>query len=145
MPPSHDERHHPSAKRNRAFISAEIVKWLGQDARDQHLLEVASGTGCHAEVFAQQLPSCTIQPTEYDEARLPDILATIDEGNYSNIRPPIVLDVCSDPGTWPSPTTGAGSRLWDAVMCSNMIHISPQECTSGLLKGASAGLRMGGH
>lgn len=66
MPPSCDERHHPSAKRNRAFISAEIVKWLGQESRDQgqHLLEVASGTGCHAEEFAKQLSACTIQPTE---------------------------------------------------------------------------------
>ncbi|CAM9742447.1 unnamed protein product [Scytosiphon promiscuus] len=145
MPPSCDDRHHPSAKRNRAFITAEMAKWLGQDARGKHLLEVASGSGCHAEAFAKQLPACTIQPTEYDEARIPDILATIEEGNLSNIRPPTVLDVCSDPSTWPCPPEGAESKSWDAVMCSNMIHISPQECTTGLLKGASAGLRMGGH
>lgn len=68
MPPSYDDRHHPSAKRNRAFISGEIVKWLGQDVEGQHLLEIASGTGCHAEAFAKQLPACTIQPTEVSPA-----------------------------------------------------------------------------
>jgi len=66
--------------------------------------------------------------TQYDEARLPDIAATIHEGSYGNIRPPVALDVCSDPVTWPRPKTGGadGPGLWDAVVCSNMIHISPE-------------------
>lgn len=69
---------------------------------------------------------------QYDEIRIPDILATVQEGQYSNIRPPLVLDVCSDPSKWPRPAGGGGAgeagatRLWDAVICSNMIHISPQ-------------------
>lgn len=64
--------------------------------------------------------------------RIPDIGATIAEGGYSNIRPPLALDVCSDPTTWPRPEAEGGSTtLWDAVICSNMIHIAPlvRECT----------------
>eukprot|EP00903_Cladosiphon_okamuranus_P009423 g8986.t1 len=156
-----DARHHPSALRNRDFISAELVKWIGQgqgqaqehtdgDGVNQ-ILEIASGTGCHAEAFSKVLPAWSFQPTEYDESRIPDILATIEEGQYSNICPPLVLDVCSDPSKWPRPARGEGAgegsprRLWDAVICSNMIHVSPKECTGGLLKGASAGLKSGGH
>ena len=43
-----------------------------------------------------------------------------------------MLDVCSDPSKWPHPAGGDGAgeggatKLWDAVICSNMIHISPQ-------------------
>lgn len=72
------------------------------------------------------------QNSQYDETSIPDILATIEEGQYSNIRPPLVLDVCSDPSKWPRPAgrdgqdEGGAERLWDAVICSNMIHISPQ-------------------
>ncbi|CBJ49165.1 conserved unknown protein [Ectocarpus siliculosus] len=145
-------RHHPSALRNRGFIAAELGKWLGGSTQDApHLLEVASGTGCHVEAFAGHLPAFwTYQPTEYDQTRIPDILATIEEGKHSNIRPPVVLDVCSDPSTWPRPAggetaEGASRRQWDAIVCSNMIHISPQECTGGLLGGAAAGLKVGGH
>ncbi|CAN0333136.1 unnamed protein product [Ectocarpus sp. 12 AP-2014] len=145
-------RHHPSALRNRGFIAAELGKWLGGSIHDApHLLEVASGTGCHVEAFAHHLPACwTYQPTEYDQTRIPDILATIKEGKHSNIHPPVVLDVCSDPSTWPRPAggetaEGASGRQWDAVVCSNLIHISPQECTGSLLGGAAAGLKVGGY
>lgn len=76
MPPTGDERHHPSALRNRGFIAAELVKWLGgQDSGSSSpsaassseapgLLEIASGTGCHAEAFAKALPAWSFQPTE---------------------------------------------------------------------------------
>ena len=46
-----DARHHPSALRNRGFISGELVKWIAQ-AEGQgdgdgagRMLEIASGTG----------------------------------------------------------------------------------------------------
>lgn len=73
MPPTGDERHHPSAIRNRGFIAAELVKWVvggGQDgaAAGQSsaacMLEIASGTGCHVEAFVKVLPAWTYQPTE---------------------------------------------------------------------------------
>lgn len=83
-------------------------------------------------VFPLTSPYCVVQrPTnQYDQARIPEISATIEEGQHSNIRPPVALDVCSDASTWPRPAEagegGGGAKLWDAVMCSNMIHISPK-------------------
>lgn len=42
-----DARHHPSALRNRDFISGELMKWIGQgqERGDGQMLEIASGTG----------------------------------------------------------------------------------------------------
>ena len=64
MSSSTDHRHPPAAKRNRAFISKELCTWLEKDAGHNNVLEIASGTGCHAEAFATSLPSWTFQPTE---------------------------------------------------------------------------------
>lgn len=81
MPPTGDERHHPSALRNRGFMTAELLKWLGgQDSSVSSttssssaahaMLEIASGTGCHAESFAKALPAWTFQPTEVSQVTL---------------------------------------------------------------------------
>lgn len=61
---SGDYRHHPAALRNREFISKELYTWLEKDVGGSGVLEIASGTGCHAEAFAKVLPSWTFQPTE---------------------------------------------------------------------------------
>ncbi|CAM9533849.1 unnamed protein product, partial [Laminaria digitata] len=85
-----------------------------------------------------------------DETRILEIAKTIERCGFTNILPPVILDVRSDPSTWPRPATssegtGGDGGQWDAVMCISMIHMAPQECTSGLLKGAAAGLKMGKH
>ena len=68
---------------------------------------------------------------QYDETLIPEIVTTIELCGFSNILPPVQLDVRSDPATWPRPATnsegaGGGGALWDAAMCINMIHIAPQ-------------------
>lgn len=81
--------------------------------------------------FSSPLP-CSLShraDEQFDQTLIPSILATIEEGGYTNILPPVALDVCSDPSTWPRPgaqAEGGGAALWDAMMCINMIHISPQ-------------------
>lgn len=69
-----DAKHHPSALRNRAVISAELTRWLlhgeGKGTNSGHVLEVASGTGCHVETFARALPSWTFKPTEVSGTQL---------------------------------------------------------------------------
>lgn len=57
-----DDRHWAPSKRNRYFIAAEMKTWL-TDEKGQ-VLEIASGTGCHVEAFAKELPGWTFQPTE---------------------------------------------------------------------------------
>lgn len=68
-----DDRHWGSAKRNRSFISAELSRWLaseddgessGGSSGAKHMLEIASGTGCHVEAYAKGLPDWTFKPTE---------------------------------------------------------------------------------
>lgn len=49
-----DARHHPSALRNRDFIAAELVKWVGQQEGGGEMLEIASGTG---EIYFFKLTS----------------------------------------------------------------------------------------
>lgn len=66
---------------------------------------------------------------QYDKAQIPEIATTIEKCGSSNILPPVLLDVRSDPASWPRPTTkaeGGGGALWDAAMCINMIHIAPK-------------------
>jgi hypothetical protein len=55
--------------------------------------------------------------------------------NLGNVRAPIDLDVCR----FPWPVTHA-----DAVLCINMIHVSPWTATEALLRGARDVLTLGG-
>lgn len=61
-----DDRHWGACKRNRDFITAEMKNWLTDEMGQ--VLEIASGTGCHVEAFAKELPRWTFQPTEVSDA-----------------------------------------------------------------------------
>lgn len=95
------------------------------------VLELASGTGEHALYFAEQL-ELTWQPTDVS----PDALASIDAyGSESErVLPAKTLDATDDP--WPVDRA-------DALVCINMIHISPIEASAGLFRGAAQVLRPG--
>lgn len=70
-----DARHHPSALRNRDFISAELVKWVGQGQEHGdgdgagHMLEIASGTGeflvDKTHVFCPHSQYVRVSPSRY--------------------------------------------------------------------------------
>lgn len=100
-----------------------------------HVLEIASGTGQHVAHFARGLPGLTFQPSEVDADRHASIEAWIAHGKLANVRPPIAFDVTRLP--WPV-------RAADAVVCLNMIHISPWEATLALMRGAGEILSPGG-
>ncbi|CAM9153613.1 unnamed protein product [Discosporangium mesarthrocarpum] len=133
--------HHPSALRNRAVITDKLSRWLG--GTQGKVLEVASGTGCHVESFARALPRWTWQPSEYDRSRILDVKTTVEEGRLGNVLEATPLDVRWPPSQWPQ----AGEEVdgWDAMVGCNMIHIAPKDCTEGLMLGAGALLRPGGH
>jgi SAM-dependent methyltransferase len=99
------------------------------------VLEIASGSGEHAIHFAQALPGLTFQPTDPDDRARQSVAGWIEDSGLTNIRAPIVLDASSSP--WPVAAA-------DAIICINMIHISPWRATEGLLKGAAAVLPPGG-
>ena len=100
------------------------------------VLEIASGTGQHVCYFAAGLPAIRWQPTEPDESHRGAIEARIREAGLGNVEAPIALDV-HDP-RWPV------AAHYDAVLCINMVHISPWSSTNALCLGAARHLRTGG-
>jgi tRNA G46 methylase TrmB len=115
----------PHVARNREPL-ADVLKEV-LPARGT-VLEVASGTGEHAVYFAQQFPHLDWQPSDPDPAALASIEAWSSEVDLSNIRLPVFLDAASD--HWPIAEA-------QALLCINMVHISPWEATQGLLRGAA--------
>jgi SAM-dependent methyltransferase len=99
------------------------------------VLEIASGSGEHAAYFAKELPSLIWQPTDPDTRALSSIAAHRADANAANLLAPLQLDVTS--ARWPVERA-------DAVMCNNMIHISPWAASEGLMAGAGRILRAGG-
>ena len=113
---------HPASVRNAEPILGVLKAVLSRPAL---VLEIAAGSGYHAATFARALPHLTWQPSDPDAAARESIAAHVTESALPNLRPPLALDVCAGP--WPPS---------DAVVCINMIHISPWAATEALFKGA---------
>ena len=121
------KRHAPATERNREPIAAVLAETLPPRGT---VLEIASGTGEHVAHFAERFPSVIWQPSDPD----PDALASIaawSEGR-ANILPPCRIDAST--GEFPAA---------DAILCVNMVHISPWEATLGLMAGAGKVLAPG--
>ena len=119
------KRHAPAAGRNREPIAAVLTEELPSSGL---VVEVASGTGEHAVHFARTFPRLQWQPSDPDPAALESVAAWREAVRLPNLLPPIRLDA-SDPA-WPVASA-------DAVLCINMIHISPVAATVGLVTGAA--------
>lgn len=91
------------------------------------VLEIASGTGEHALYFARAFPALMFQPSDPDPLALASIAAWSETGGPGNLLPPLMLDAAET--HWPL-------QQADAILCINMIHISPWTATEGLLAGA---------
>ena len=122
-----------SAFRNESPI-LEVLQRLLADKRD--VIEIASGSGQHASAFTKALPGLRWWPTDYDARSVESIDIWRTESGQENFQQPRVLDVTSD--VWRS-----GGKLdglpesADAIVCVNMIHISPWAATEGLFEGAA--------
>jgi SAM-dependent methyltransferase len=125
------KRHAPAAERNREPIAAVLTEELPAEGL---VLEVASGTGEHAVHFARTYPRLDWQPSDPDPEALESIAAWRAEEGLANLREPVLLDASA--AEWPLAAA-------DAVLCINMIHISPLTATEGLLAGAAALLAPG--
>lgn len=119
------KKHAPATERNRD----PIAKILKQELPPRGtVLEIASGTGEHAVHFAGQLPTIRWQPSDPDPDAAASIAAYRDDYGGENLLEPVIIDASE--GNWP--VTAA-----DAVVCINMIHISPWAATIGLFTGSS--------
>lgn len=90
------------------------------------VLEIASGTGEHAVAFAGALPGLDWTPSDPSAEARASIAAWADQAELANLKPALVVDVL-DEATWPTGTV-------QAVVCINMIHISPWAATEGLMR-----------
>ncbi|MEM5370351.1 DUF938 domain-containing protein [Paraburkholderia azotifigens] len=125
-------QHAPAAERNREPILAVLERVLPATGT---VLEIASGTGQHAIHFAAALPQLTWQPSDPGEDARASIAAWTAHSGLANVRAPLALDVRD--ASW-------GLDAADAIVCINMIHISPWESARALIGGAGRLLRAGG-
>jgi SAM-dependent methyltransferase len=126
------KRHAPATERNRDAIAAVLREVLPERGL---LLEVAAGTGEHAAYLAPLFPNLRWQPSDPDPEALTSIEAWQADAEAANLLPPVFLDAAS--ATWPIDSA-------DAVLCINMVHISPWAATEGLMRGAGRLLPPGG-
>lgn len=120
-----DKRHAPATLRNRDAIVEVLADWLPPAGT---ILEVASGSGEHAVHFAAAFPGLDWQPSDPDPDALTSIAAWSAEAGLPNIRPPLMLDASAR--DWPVVAA-------EAMLCINMVHISPWAATLGLFAGAA--------
>jgi len=123
----------PAAERNKDPILSVLEAVLPASGS---VLEIASGSGQHVCFFAGHLPGLDFQPTEPDPASRDSMMARIREAGLTNIATPVALDVHD--ARWPV------AADIDAVLCINMIHISPWTATDALCRGAARHLRTRG-
>jgi SAM-dependent methyltransferase len=125
------KRHAPATDRNREPIREVLARELPAHGL---VLEIASGSGQHAVAFAGAFPNLTWQPTDADPDAVASIAAWRDEAALPNLAAPLALDVQA---AWPVDHA-------DAIVCINMVHISPWESSIALFAGASRLLPPGG-
>jgi hypothetical protein len=126
------KRRAPATERNREPIAAVLREVLPGKGI---LLEIASGSGEHAVYFAGLFPGLLWQPTDPDPAALASIEAWRSDADLVNLLEPLRLDAAAK--RWPLASA-------EAILCINMVHISPWAATVGLLRGAARALPTGG-
>lgn len=123
----------PATERNRGPILDVLRTWLPDTGT---VLEIASGTGEHVVHFAAACPQLTFQPSDPDAGNRDSISAWIAHAGVTNAEAPLDLDATTSP--WPLQQAPA------AILCINMVHISPWAATLGLMRNAGAALMTGG-
>ncbi len=124
--------HAPAALRNRDLIADILATVLPATG---YFLEIASGSGEHCIRFAERFPGATIQPSDPEPRSRASIDAWVNALGLTNVKPALTIDASLP--DWPTGPV-------DAIVCINMIHISPWQATVGLFRGAAKYLAPGG-
>jgi Protein of unknown function (DUF938) len=120
-----------AASRNREPILDVLRRILPKQGL---VLEIASGSGEHVVHFAAALPELTFAPSDPSSKARESIAAWTASAGLGNIHAPLALDATSS--AWPVEQA-------DAIICINMVHISPWIATEGLFAIASKILSAG--
>jgi len=124
-------RAHPAATRNQAPLLEVLRRVFPAHGL---VLEVASGTGQHAAFFTEALPGLQWQTSEYDPDTFDSIEAWRQASHPDRIRAPVRIDATA--AVWPVARA-------DAMLCVNLLQVSPWAATLGLLEGAARTLAPG--
>lgn len=120
------------ALRNREALAAALDEVLPATGT---VLELGSGTGEHAVFLAARFPALTFEPSDPDPEARASIRAWATEAKLPNLRPPLDLDLMAPAWT---------GRRADAVLCVNVLHVTPPACAEALVQGAARVLPSGG-
>lgn len=126
------KKYAPATLRNRDSILNVLEHTLPKNGL---VLEIASGSGEHAAYFAPRLQGLTWQPSAPNPESRDSIRCWAGETQNHNLLTPLDLNVLVNP--WPV-------QYADAIVCINLLHISPWAVTKGLIAGAARTLRVGG-
>ncbi len=119
-----------ATERNRVCIGDALSEILPKEGT---ILEIASGSGEHGVTFQERFPSIIWQASDPEVEYRDSISAWIKYKNLSTKMPtPIRIDVREKP--WPLTTELKASLK--VIVCINMLHITPWECTKSLFEEA---------
>jgi hypothetical protein len=122
----------PTTARNREPILQVLRRHLPSRGL---VLDIASGSGEHVAHFSPAFPGLVFQPSDPDAQARASIDAWITALGLANVRRAIALDTTAE--VWPVDAA-------DAMLCINMIQVSPWTAAQGLVRGASRLLPIGG-
>ena len=137
--PSGGRLHGPAFARNHAPIWSAIAPYLA--ARSGDVLEVGSGTGEHVVDYARRTPALTWWPSDINARHLASIAAWRAHARLPNVAAPARVDLLD--ADWDADLP-MRDRL-RAILCINVLHISPWRVTENLLAGAGRRLAPDGH
>src|SRR5579871_5512111 len=138
-PPADGRLRGPVFDRNQAPIWSVIGSFLRSRTGD--VLEVGSGTGEHAVAYAAQSPAITWWPSDIRPRHLASIAAWRAHAGLANVQVPARIDLLD--AAWDA-ALPMPDRL-TAILCINVLHISPWRVTENLLAGAGRRLAADGR
>jgi hypothetical protein len=127
----------PAFHRNHEPIWATLAPFLA--AKTGAVLELGSGTGQHVVTYAARTPALTWYPSDYQDSHLASIAAWRVHAGLPNVAAPQRIDLTDPAWRW----TPGGAL--DAMLCINVLHISPWSVSQNLIAGAARHLGRDGR
>jgi SAM-dependent methyltransferase len=141
-PPEPDGRlDGPAFHRNHDAIWSAIGGFLSEQTGD--VLELGSGTGQHVTEFARRAPALIWWPSDIYPSHLTSITAWRQHAGLANLRAPQRIDLTDPNWTWQGDAQAGGALT--AIVCFNVLHISPWLVSQNLISCAGRYLRDGGR
>lgn len=131
----------PAFHRNHDAIWSAISGFLG--AQSGNVLELGSGTGQHASTFAARAPQLTWWPSDIYPSHLASIEAWRQHAGLANLRAPQRIDLGDPAWVWTADGQSGGALA--AMLCINVLHISPWQVSQNLIAGAGRYLAADGR